>query len=94
MGYKVRPVSGGPSANRTANSGGSIGYGSASNYPGAYAPDTGKHNPQQGTIGYRLNAPRWEYLQIFYEWQNTVKKFKTSAKTIASRHTITTSSST
>lgn len=51
VGYKtVRPVSGGGLADRTAHSGSTAGYGSAGSY------DT-KHY-QQGTIGYRVNAPR------------------------------------
>lgn len=57
VGYKtVRPVSGGGLADRTAHSGSTAGYGSSGNYVGALAPDN-KHY-QQGTIGYRVNAPR------------------------------------
>lgn len=56
---EVHPVSGGAQANRTANSGGSVGYvGYSDQYAGAHAPDTNKHHPHQGTIGYRVNAPR------------------------------------
>ncbi|KAH9630632.1 hypothetical protein HF086_007056 [Spodoptera exigua] len=43
---------------RTANSNSTAGYaGSIITYGGAQAPDTGKHNPLQGTIGYRVNTP-------------------------------------
>lgn len=45
---------------RTANSNSTAGYaGSIITYGGAQAPDSGKHNPLQGTIGYRVNTPRW-----------------------------------
>ncbi|CAG4992314.1 unnamed protein product [Parnassius apollo] len=41
---------------KTANSANTAGYaGNNITYAGAQAPDTGKHNPLQGTIGYRVN---------------------------------------
>lgn len=49
-----------PRNGRTAHSNSTAGYaGSIITYGGAPAPDSGKHNPLQGTIGYRVNAPRW-----------------------------------
>lgn len=56
---------------RTAHSNSTAGYaGSIITYGGAQAPDSGKHNPLQGTIGYRVNAPRWVKKYLFYILNN------------------------
>lgn len=48
-----------PCDDRTANSSSTAGYaGTAITYTGAQAPNIGKPNLLQETIGYRVNAPR------------------------------------